>query len=74
MVETSSIGTMLNKAEAWLALFAGRQATALEDLVYEFARPLETLRVKILDDPKRRWRSRTVVLERSLTLLLSNVV
>ena len=36
-----------------------RASAAWEDLVYNFARPLETLRVEILGDPKRRWRPRT---------------
>jgi hypothetical protein len=44
-----------------------RASAAWEDLVYNFARPLETLRVKILDDPKRRWRSRTPAMAAGLT-------
>jgi hypothetical protein len=33
-----------------------RASAAWEDLVYNFARPLKTLRVEIHDDPKRRWK------------------
>ena len=44
-----------------------RASAAWEDLVYNFARPVETLRVKILDDPKRRWRSRTPAMAAGLT-------
>jgi len=36
-----------------------RASAAWEDLVYNFARPLETLRVEVFDDPKRRWQPRT---------------
>ena len=36
-----------------------RASAAWEDLVYNFARPLETPRAEILGDPKRRWRPRT---------------
>ena len=44
-----------------------RASAAWEDLVYNFARPLETLRVKILGDPKRRWRPRTPAMAAGLT-------
>jgi hypothetical protein len=44
-----------------------RASAAWEDLVYNFARPLGTLRVKILDDPKRRWRPRTPAMAAGLT-------
>ena len=36
-----------------------RASAAWEDLVYNFARPVKTLRVEVCDDPKRRWKSRT---------------
>lgn len=44
-----------------------RASAAWEDLVYNFARPLKTLRVKILDDPKRRWRPRSPAMAAGLT-------
>jgi hypothetical protein len=44
-----------------------RASAAWEDLVYNFARPLATLRVKISDDPKRRWQPRTPAMAAGLT-------
>jgi hypothetical protein len=44
-----------------------RASAAWEDLVYNFARPLKTLRVEILDDPKRRWQPRTPAMAVGLT-------
>ena len=34
-------------------------SAAWEDLYYNLARPLKTLRLKVLDDPIRRWEPRT---------------
>jgi len=42
-------------------------SAAWEDLVYNFARPLKTLRVEIHDDPKRRWKPRTPAMVVGLT-------
>lgn len=44
-----------------------RASAAWEDLVYNFARPLKTLRVEIYDDPKRRWKPRTPAMAAGLT-------
>ena len=44
-----------------------RASAAWEDLVYNFARPLETLRVEVFDDPKRRWQPRTPAMAAGLT-------
>jgi len=44
-----------------------RASAAWEDLVYNFARPLETLCVEVLDGPRRRWRSRTPAMAAGLT-------
>jgi hypothetical protein len=41
------------------ALKMYRASAAWEDLVYNFARPLKTLRVEVFDAPKRRWQPRT---------------
>lgn len=44
-----------------------RASAAWEDFIYNFARPVRTLRVKVTDDPKRRWRSRTPAMAAGLT-------
>jgi hypothetical protein len=44
-----------------------RASAAWEDLVYNFARPLETLRVAVSDDHKRRWQPRTPAMAAGLT-------
>lgn len=44
-----------------------RASAAWEDLVYNFARPVKTLRVKARDDPKRRWQPRTPAMAARLT-------
>jgi len=44
-----------------------RASAAWEDLVYNFARPVETLRVEIYGDPKRRWKPRTPAMTAGLT-------
>jgi len=44
-----------------------RASAAWEDLVYNLARPLKTLRVEVFNDPKRRWRSRTPAMAAGLT-------
>ena len=36
-----------------------RAAAAWDDLVYNLARPLRTLRQRLADEGQRRWRSRT---------------
>jgi hypothetical protein len=44
-----------------------RASAAWEDLVYNFARPLQTLRAEVFDDPKRRWQPRTPAMAAALT-------
>ncbi len=44
-----------------------RASAAWEDLIYNLVRPLETLRVQILDDPLRRWRPRSPAMAAGLT-------
>jgi hypothetical protein len=44
-----------------------RASAAWEDLVYNLARPLKTLRVEIFDDPHRRWKPRTPAMAAGLT-------
>jgi hypothetical protein len=44
-----------------------RASAAWEDLVYNLARPLKTLRVGILGDPKRRWKQRSPAMASGLT-------
>jgi hypothetical protein len=44
-----------------------RASAAWEDLVYNLARPLKTLRVEILNDPNRRWKPRTPAMAAGLT-------
>jgi hypothetical protein len=44
-----------------------RASAAWEDLVYNFVRPLKTLRVEIHNDPKRRWKPRTPAMAAGLT-------
>jgi len=44
-----------------------RASAAWEDLAYNLARPLKTLRRKVFNDPKRRWRPRTPAMAARLT-------
>jgi hypothetical protein len=44
-----------------------RASAAWEDLVYNLARPLKTLRVAILGDPKRSWQQRSPAMASGLT-------
>jgi len=44
-----------------------RAAAAWEDLVYNLARPVKTLRVEIVGDPKRRWKQRSPAMASGLT-------
>jgi hypothetical protein len=44
-----------------------RASAAWEDLVYNLARPLKTLRVEALDDPRRRWIRRSPAMAAGLT-------
>ncbi len=44
-----------------------RASAAWEDLVYNLARPLKTLRVEVYDDPQRRWQQRSPAMAAGLT-------
>ena len=44
-----------------------KASAAWEDLVYNFARPVKTLRLEIFDDPHRRWLPRTPAMAANLT-------
>jgi hypothetical protein len=44
-----------------------RASAAWEDLIYNLARPLKTLRVEVFDDPNRRWESRSPAMAAGLT-------
>lgn len=44
-----------------------RASAAWEDLVYNLARPLKTLRLEVFNDPKRRWTPRTPAMVAGLT-------
>lgn len=44
-----------------------RASAAWEDLVYNLARPLKTLRLQVFGDPKRRWRHRSPAMASGLT-------
>jgi len=45
-----------------------RNAAAWEDLYYNFARPLKTLRVELFDDPCKRWEPCTPAMAAGLTM------
>ena len=44
-----------------------RASAAWEDINYNLARPLKTLRLEILNDPRRRWKHRTPAMAAGLT-------
>lgn len=44
-----------------------RASAAWEDLIYNFGRPVKTLREEVPDDPKRRWKPRTPAMAAGLT-------
>jgi len=44
-----------------------RASAAWEDLVYNLARPLKTLRTEVFGDPKRRWKPRSPAMASGLT-------
>jgi hypothetical protein len=46
---------------------AYRASAAWEDLVYNLARPLKTLRVEVFGNPKRRWKPRSPAMASGLT-------
>lgn len=49
------------------ALEMYRASAAWEDLVYNLARPVKTLRLEVFDDPTRRWLPRTPAMAAGLT-------
>jgi hypothetical protein len=44
-----------------------RASAAWEDIVYNLARPVKTLREEVFDDPNRRWKPRTPAMAAGLT-------
>jgi hypothetical protein len=44
-----------------------RAAVAWEDMVYNFARPVKSLRIQIFGDPKRKWQQRSPAMAAGLT-------
>ena len=42
-------------------------SVAWEDLVYNLARPVKTLRGRVCDDPKRKWKQRSPAMAAGLT-------
>lgn len=50
-----------------------RAAAAWEDLVYNFARPVKTLRVELFDEPGKRWEPCTPAMAAGLTLQIWTV-
>lgn len=48
-------------------LSAYQAAAALQDAIYNFVRPLKTLRQELFDDPRRRWQPRTPAMAANLT-------
>jgi hypothetical protein len=44
-----------------------RASAAWEDLVYNLARPLKTLRIEVFGDPNRRWKKRSPAMVSGLT-------
>lgn len=63
-----SNGRLVRKTLGYSKVLAmHRAAAAWEDIVYNLARPLKTLRFEITDDPPRRWLSRTPAMAAGLT-------
>ncbi len=61
-------GRLAQKTLAFSKDLAVYQASAAwEDLYYNLGRSLKTLRLKVLDDPRRRWQPRTPAMAASLT-------
>jgi hypothetical protein len=45
-----------------------RAAAAWEDLYYNFAHPVKTLRVELMDEPRKRWEPCTPAMAAGLTM------
>ena len=61
-------GRLTRKTLAFSKLLAMYCASAVwEDLVYNLARPLKTLRLEVFDDPRRRWQPRSPAMAAKLT-------
>jgi len=61
-------GRLTRRTLAFSKLLEMYRASAVwEDLVYDLARPLKTLRVEVFDDPNRRWKPRTPAMAAGLT-------
>jgi len=69
------ISPVANSTVVWLRKTLGyskivemhRATAAWEDIVYNLVRPLKTLRLEVLNDPMRRWLSRTPAMAAGLT-------
>lgn len=61
-------GRLVRKTLAFSKLLEMYRASAVwEDLTYNLARPLKTLRLELTDDPIRRWQPRTPAMAAGLT-------
>ena len=61
-------GRLARKTLAFSKVLRMYQASAAwEDLYYNLGRPLKTLRLRVLDDPRRRWQPRTPAMAAGLT-------
>jgi hypothetical protein len=61
-------GRLVRKTLAFSKLLEMYRASAVwEDLTYNLARPLKTLRLEVADDPIRRWQPRTPAMAAGLT-------
>ena len=61
-------GRLVRKTLAFSKLLEMYRASAVwEDLTYNLARPLKTLRLEVADDPTRRWQPRTPAVAAGLT-------
>ena len=61
-------GRLTRKTLAFSKLLEMYCASAVwEDLVYNLARPLKTLRLEVFDDPRRRWQLRSPAMAAKLT-------
>lgn len=61
-------GRLTRKTLAFSKLVEMYDASATwEDLVYNLARPLKTLRLEVTEDPKRRWQPRSPAMAAGLT-------
>lgn len=61
-------GRLVRKTLAFSKMFEMYRASAVwQDLVYNFGRPLKTLRLEVFNNPKRRWLPRTPAMAAGLS-------